>query len=356
MSELELRPGVRRIAVLRANGIGDFLSTLPALDALAATYPGAEITLIGDAWLVDFLVGRPGPWHAVAVAPTYPGLRGLASDAPEGADAAVFLAGQRERRYDIAVQLHGGGYNSNHFVSGLGARLTVGARATGAPALDRTVPYVERRNEVLRCLEVVGLVGAVASGTGMLLPRIAVTSDDLAESRERLPEEEPFAVLHAGARDPRRRWPTASFAGVGRGLLERGLRVVLTGAAADRALSAEVASGLDPGAVTDLTGRLSLGGTLGLVARAALFVGNDSGPRHLAVAAGTPTVGIFWVVNLLTFGPLAGGSHRVAAAYRSSCPVCGREQDGRRCPHDVSFTSDVTVEQVLAQAQAALQA
>jgi len=86
---------------------------------------------------------------------------------------------------------------------------------------------------------------------------------------------------------------------------------------------------------------------LGLLSHAVLFVGNDSGPRHLAVAAGTPTVGVFWIGNALTFGPLVGGEHRIVISYRTECPVCGQAQLTERCDHDVSFVDDVPAGDVL---------
>lgn len=53
--------GVRKIAVLRANALGDYVFSLPALDALRAAYPQAEIVLLGQPWHARFLAGRPGP-------------------------------------------------------------------------------------------------------------------------------------------------------------------------------------------------------------------------------------------------------------------------------------------------------
>ena len=52
---------VRRIAVVRANGIGDYCFAVPAFAALRAAYPEAEIVLLGKSWHADFLHGRPGP-------------------------------------------------------------------------------------------------------------------------------------------------------------------------------------------------------------------------------------------------------------------------------------------------------
>ena len=78
------------------------------------------------------------------------------------ADAAVldrFFEDMRQERFDVAVQLHGGGRHSNPFVRRLGARLTVGLRAEDAPALDRTVPYRYFQHETLRFLEVAAQLG-----------------------------------------------------------------------------------------------------------------------------------------------------------------------------------------------------
>ena len=71
-----LVPGVERIAVLRANSIGDFVLVLPALQALRAAYPAARITYLGSSWHPELLAGRPGPWIGSS---RYPGLPGSAA-------------------------------------------------------------------------------------------------------------------------------------------------------------------------------------------------------------------------------------------------------------------------------------
>lgn len=64
-------PGVRRIAVLRANVLGDFIFALPALEALRAAYPQAEIVLLAKKWHATFLQGRPGPVDRVVAVPPF---------------------------------------------------------------------------------------------------------------------------------------------------------------------------------------------------------------------------------------------------------------------------------------------
>ena len=66
-----LVPGVGKLAVLRANALGDLIVTLPALAALRAAYPAAELVLLGSGWHPGFLTGRPGPVdRCVSVPPT----------------------------------------------------------------------------------------------------------------------------------------------------------------------------------------------------------------------------------------------------------------------------------------------
>jgi hypothetical protein len=103
---------IRRITVLRCNALGDYLMTTPALTALRDTCPHAEITLLAGDWHADFLSGRPSPVDRVLVVPDVAGLAGQPSGAPPQ-DTLRDSSPTRSYRYDLAVQLHGGGAASN---------------------------------------------------------------------------------------------------------------------------------------------------------------------------------------------------------------------------------------------------
>jgi ADP-heptose:LPS heptosyltransferase len=338
--------GVRRIVVLRANAMGDFVVAVPALEALRAAYPDARITYLGLPWHAELLTGRPGPWDDVVVVPPYTDI--VAGD-PDAATIDAFFDEQRAAGYDLAVQLHGGGGNSNPFIERLGARVSAGARDTGAPPLDRWVRYAYYQHEVLRFLEVAALVGAPPV---TIEPRLALTAADVRHADESLPvSPQPLVVLHPGASDPRRRWPADSFAEVARSLAQYGCRVAVVGSGPDDARAAFRITELSD--AVDLVGVLDLKAMAGVLARAQLVVGNDSGPRHLGAALGTPTVGVYWVGNVINSGPLLRARHRVAVSFRNDCPVCGADQSSvgtQRCLHNDSFVADVTVDEVLAHA------
>jgi ADP-heptose:LPS heptosyltransferase len=343
-----LVPRVRRIAVLRANGVGDLMFALPALDALKRAYPRAELVLLGAPWHRAFLSGRPGPVDRVEVVPAGPGIRDHEAPTGDPAELERFLAARRAEGYDLALQMHGGGRDSNKLVAALGARVSAGSRTPDAPPLDRWVPYVYLQHEVHRYLEIAGLVGAEPRG---LEPRLAVTAADRAEAAGALPDDRrPLAVLHPGASDPRRRWPASSFAVVGDALARAGATVALSGVAAEAEAVAAVRARMAAPAL-DLCGRVSLGGLAGLLEHSAVLVSNDSGPLHLAAAVGAPTVGIFWTVNLANGAPPFRARHRPFVSHRLTCPECGRDGRRERCPHDRSLVADVDAAEVAAAAR-----
>lgn len=339
---------VRKIAVLRPNAVGDFAFALPALHALRNAYPYAEMTYIGKPWHAEFLAGRPGPVDRVVLIPPCPGV-GAPPDAraaPEPIEA--FVAAMRAAEFDLAVQIYGGGRYSNPFLQRLGARLNIGMKAADAPPLERWVSYGERQNRRLQMLEVVALVGASTLPLG---PELQVTERDRREAAPILAalSGKPLVVVQPGASDRRRRWPPARFAAVADALAQAGAVIAVNGTADEAPLVRATLEAMHHAAF-DLGGRLSLAGLCGLIERAALVVANDTGPLHLAAAIGTPSVGIYWLSNLLESGPLRQDRHRAALSARIHCPVCGAENVRRRCPHDESFVADIGVGEVTALA------
>lgn len=335
---------VRKIAVLRAGGLGDFIFTLPALDALREAYPEAEITLLGGPLQTGLLENRTELVQRAILVPPSTGVNGPDTGVEEDEEELRrFFERMREERFDLALQLHGGGGYSNPFVDKLGVRVTAGTQAPGAPPLDRTVPYVYFQSEIMRYLEVASLVGA---RTADLEPRLPVTGEDLTESRDAIPETEGAIVaLHPGAGDSRRRWPPEKFATVGDALAEAGARVAVVGVEEDQALISGLVDTMKHEAF-DLCGQLSLGGLTGLLSRCAVVVSNDSGPLHLAGAVGAATVGIYWGPNFINAGPPNRTRHRPALSWRSCCPVCGATLFDQDCGHAVSVVGDVPVDEV----------
>lgn len=344
----EIVPDVRKIVVLRPNRIGDFVFCLPAMHALRRAYPEAHVVFVGQKWHADFLAGRPGPIDEVVVIPTCPGV-----GAPVDADSdpvalQKFINSMRDAEVDLAIQIYGGGRYSNPLIKRFGARLTAGLKAPDAEPLDRWMSYPFLHHERLLMLEATALVGA---DTVCLGQDLQVTHRDRAEAARLIPADAsaPLVVIHPGASDVRRHWPAEHFAAVADSLAERGATIVVNGVTAEAGLTRTVIEKMRYPAV-DASGKLSVCGLCGLLDRAALMIANDSGPLHLALAIGTPAVGIYWLTNAYLAAPLRQDRHRAAMATRVLCPVCGAPNISSRCPHDVCFVDEISVDEVMALA------
>ena len=369
---LESFSDVSRIAVLRGGGLGDLMFALPAVAALKAAYPGASVTLLGTPVHAELLSQTVGPVDETVILPFSEGVRPGPED---DAELEQFFAEMRARNFDLAVQLHGGGRYSNPFLLRLGARHTVGTRTPDASPLERTVPYLYYQHEPLRALEVAGFAGAP--------PReLEARLEPLPELRQQLAQDLALAdglalesdsagdrrvlVIHPGATDARRRWPAERFAAVARRAADDGFRVYVVGDSSEKELAEAVVelaveqspdgrAAVDPGAarpaVESLAGKLSLGELAALLAGSSVVVANDSGPRHLAQALGTPTVGVYWVGNTINAAPLGRSLHRIHMGWATRCEVCGVDitQVGwtaSRCPHDESTVKAVEPSEV----------
>lgn len=340
---LEKFEGISRIAVLRGGGLGDLLFAIPAIAALKAAYPGADVTLLGTPIHEQVVSATVGPIDRVRILPYSEGVRPGDED-PAGLER--FFAEIRAERFDLAVQLHGGGRYSNPFLLRLGARHTVGTRTVDAASLERTVPYLYYQHEPLRALEVAGFAGAPPVDLEARLAPSASLDEDLVSN-----EAEALVVIHPGATDPRRRWPAERFAELAAACAADGCQVLIVGDSSEQPLAeriTELAAVSSPGMVRSVAGRLDVSGLAALLARCTVMVANDSGPRHLAQALGAPTVGIYWAGNVINAGALGRSLHRVHASWTTKCPSCGIDvtQVGwtaPRCSHNDSLVEEVAV-------------
>ncbi|MGX7828457.1 glycosyltransferase family 9 protein [Actinokineospora sp. 24-640] len=341
-------PDVRRVAVLRGGGLGDLLFAYPAMDALAAAYPDAEIVLLGSPLHAELLAERPGPVDTVIPLPRTEGVHGGGGTDDEEVEAFLERAGS----FDLGVQAHGGGRWSNPFLLRLRPTWTVGSRTGDAPALTRSLPFRYHQHEVLRALEVASLAGAQPM---VFEPRVAVTAADLTEAKAALgPSERPLLVVHPSATDPRRRWQPERFGRVAAEVAELADTVVV-GTAEEADLAEDVvrhALAARPDTpIRSLAGKLTLSGLVGVLASARVVLANDSGPRHLAQAVCTATVSVYWMGNVINAGPFGRLRDRVHISWTSSCPVCGvgcTRPEVARCSHDITHVGDVEVGDVLA--------
>lgn len=351
---------VKKIAVLRANALGDLIVTLPAFKAIRSAYPEAEIILLGRPWHKEFLINGRTSIDRVIVVPVKKGIRHEAGQIEDEQTTEQFFKNMQQEQFDIAVSFQGNGKVSNSFIKRLNAGLTVGTVCNGSEALNRSIDYYYYQSEVIRYLEVAGLIGGIPSG---LEPEVNVLEQDREEIRPLLSSlSKPYIVLHPVAMDVRRMWPLKNYAPLADALKKKGCEVIFTGGPADRKQIDEIINEMNYTAV-NTAGEFSLGGLTALLFRATFVIAPDTGPLHLARAVNTPTVGIYWAPNLINWGPLTRSIHRPVVSWHMPCPLCGVVPNDpypfeprQFCDHEVSFVRDVTVEEVLKNAEDLLEA
>ena len=297
------------ILILRALQLGDLLCAVPALRALRGAYPHARVTLVGLPWAQSF-VERFSAYLDDFI--EFPGWPGLPETAPQLERIPAFLQEMQARQFDLAVQMHGAGTITNPILALSRAKKLAGYYLPGqfCPSNETFWPYPEGEHEIRIWTQLAEALGAPPQGEQLEFPITEQEREIFAafHSAHGLGSA-PYAILHAGARDAARRWPIEKFAAVGDSLVERGLRVVLTGSEAEKALTQELAQRMAAPAL-NTAGQTDLGTLALLIANARVLVSNDTGVSHIAATFATPSVILFSTSDPQRWRPLNQQIHR----------------------------------------------
>lgn len=297
------------LLVFRALQIGDMLCAIPALRALRRQLPDSHITLLGLPWARDLAQRFPDYIDEFIEFPGYAGLPEREYDATAW---PAFAENLRQRGFDLTLQMHGNGSIVNALLQQFGAVRMAGfcPMGTDAPTPD-FMHWPDSGSEIDRLLALAEFLGAAGDNGELEFP---LTEDDRIELQQSgvaeglLPRA--YICLHPGARDERRRWPTALFARVGDALQRiHGLPVVVTGSAAEYDLAQQVVEQMQTPAL-NAAAPLSIGAMAVLLNAARLLVCNDTGVSHIAAGLGLPSVVIFRASDAQRWGPLDQELHR----------------------------------------------
>jgi ADP-heptose:LPS heptosyltransferase len=332
----------RKVVLLRASRIGDFLCTTPAFRALRAALPHAEITMITLPLLQELVLRSPHLERFIA----FPGFPGIAEQFFDARKAISFFQHMQEEHFDLAIQLQGSGVYSNPFMLLLGARYTAGFVRSHDPAgrLDAALPWPETGHEIQRMLAMTSFLGIPSQGTATEFP---LTAEDIAHAQTLLARARPPLLgLHMSARDATRRWPLSRFIEVAKNLSQRHHgTIVILGEAEDYAQGEIVAHAIDRPCL-NLAGKTSLVVLGAVIAQLSVLVTNDTGPAHIAYALKAPTVTIFGSASPQAYAPLQSGPYRILV-HDVPCRPCGYTT----CPIGYLCLEGVTVPQVIEAAE-----
>lgn len=329
----------QRIALLKTAAIGDLVLMSGPLRDLRLAWPHARITLLcgpGNAGMGALLAGA----DEVVQLPIG-NLRGA-------------LRALGPRRFDLVID-----FGAWPRLDALYTLLARGAFRVGFATAGQyrhylyhaAVPHAPDVHELDNYRALLAAVG-VASSTPPRLAAAALPADVLAALYGR-----PFVVFHlwpGGSNAAAREWPLQRWLALARALIDRGYGVVLTGSGHDRPANEQLVRRLDAGrahVMVNAAGR-SLAQTLALLARGACTVSVNTGVMHMAAALGVPVIGLHGATAVRRWGPV--GPRAVALA--STVPGCGCLDLGFEAVPRDDCTHSISVDQVLAAVEKALQA
>ena len=256
---------MHKILLITLSNIGDAVMTTPVLEALHQRYPQAVIDIVTDARASDLFTHCP-----------YRGTT-LNKDKQAGWRGTLALVRQlRHTRYDLVVDLR---------TDGLTLLLRTRQRLTRRKARTSGHHAVERHFSV---------VAEHLDHTDIPATRLWLSPTEQAFARQQLSvlPAQRWLALAPGARWQPKRWPTQNFRTLVEQLQNEFNAVILLGDSSEISICADLGKNL-PLPVTNLAGKTNLLQTAAILEQARLFVGNDSGPGHMAAATGTPTVTLF---------------------------------------------------------------
>jgi ADP-heptose:LPS heptosyltransferase len=128
-----------------------------------------------------------------------------------------------------------------------------------------------------------------------------------------------IACIHPGAGNIHKQWGSREFAEIGDWLSSSGMQVIFIGSGGDAKKIEEISS-YNNQPFFDLSSRLTLGELIALFDMSTLFIGNDSGPMHLADRVGIPVVALFGPVDEERWGPLS--EHSIVLRGEEPCKEC----------------------------------
>ncbi len=270
--------------------LGDTLFAIPAIRALQENYSRARIVIIASP--VAYEVLKANPYHLELQ---------CCSDQWQ---LIKLIRAIRREHFDLAIGLtHFGSYFTRY----------CGADRRSDFFTLRGFPERKGSDSVVQlCLDI---VGELDLKVGTIRTEFWHSDGERRKMRQflsgmELVHNQPWVAIHCGGHYfTRKRWPLESFADlIGRIQYQLGLPVVLIGGAEDRE-NAAILNAAAPQAINTV-GRLRISETALLLENCQLFIGNDSGPLHLAAAVGVPTVGLYGPTDPAQFYPYHSPQHR----------------------------------------------
>jgi len=336
------REAVRRILVVKLDHIGDCITALPAIRRLKEHFPHARFSVLANPvtqsiWAAETAI------EEILKFDFFHTRSGLGKKDFAAAELLDLRKRLEPLRFDLAVDLRKSP-DTRSVLQYTGARFLAGFDYRGElPWLDIALEwegqtqYAPKRQHIAD--DLLNLVDAIA--TSCTSQRSILSPDpDIALSLPAAEIREIFGkrvvCIHPAAGTEMRQWPAEYFAElIDLIVTGHGVHAILIGGPDEMEIAQKVLDGVrQRSEVYCLVGKIKLAELPTLISRCALFVGNNSGPKHIAAALGVPTIGVHsGVIDSMEWGPL--GDNAVAIRRDMSCSPCYLVKPSD-CPKDLA--------------------
>lgn len=308
-----------KILIIRADRIGDLVLSTPSFTALRKRFPNAYISLIVRTYTKDLVFDNPMIDEVVAFDSDMPVLRKLR-----------FLLSWRKEQYDLAVVLHSTiWWCILAYLSGAPCRIGYKERGGGFLLTDPIPP--KKDDEVIHELEnTLDIVRTVGADVNNKHPYVCVTKqgERYAKTFFRkmgISNQDKIVAIHPGARQEYIRWQKEGFAEVANNLIEEyHFKILLVGDDSEGHLVEDILRLIKNKKKVIPTENTTLTQLVSLLKRCNFFIGNSTGPMHMAAALNIPVVAIFGCINPLDnykrWGPWGNG--HIVVSKDLNCPDC----------------------------------
>lgn len=296
----------KRFLLVSTTGLGDTLWATPAIKALRETFPSSFIAVLTSS------TGKAVLKHNRRLDAIF------TLQAPILFSLISLYFRLKALKITHVITFHTSQRLVLPFVALLGAEHIIGSYGINKGLDDLLTRVVEHGSvhEIERRLELVAVVGAHTLDPSL---ELFVGDEDEKVVLNLISGYRPLIVMHPGAKDRFKQWPPEHFIALGQRLVgSGGFRILVTGSQGEKELVEQIASQI-PGAQPVLSLTVTQLGAL--LKRVSLFVGNDTGPMHVALSQHTPTIGLFAPTNPLRCGPYHM-SNGLAIAKSPTCTPC----------------------------------
>ena len=254
-----------------------------------------------------------------------------------------FINSLRSTHCDVTIDLQGGDASSiASFLSGASWRLS-NSSAIRPYIYNIKVDLPVGEHKVRSYTKIAETIGATIDESLYRLYPSSLRTESLHKilALHGVALNRPIISIHAGAGNIHKQWTTEGFVEITDWLASKGYEVIFVGSDRDLDKIKAIMTRLKPKA-HNLGGSLSLGELMALFHMSSLFLGNDSGPMHLAAAVGTPVVGLFGPVDEKRWGPLSANS--IVLRGQEACEDC---REKRKECHDFPCITTLQPEKVM---------